>query len=581
MSRRQATKQSDERKSNRKANNGRSNSGSKKRGQNRNNNCGNKGKGNVNPNIDPKAEGTTMPSSSDTPRFAHNPQEWYNRYPELADVAGRSSFTLYPGQISGNKLYDTSKLVEQPSVVHYNYIALPGVCAIHFLPSIGGSDSSQDPASLVARELYTKVRKEFSNDLSVDAPDLAIQIIALSNVYAYIATLKRVYRAISVYNPVNRSLPEGLLYAMGFTMDQVDSLVKHKNDLFVWINQLIHSVSSFICPSVFPLIDRWYWLCDSVFLDESSIQSQMYLFVPDGFFRFTLLDTPDQVKAGGLEMVPWQPGTIKTDITTYLYEYGKQLISYLSGWSEAFNINGYFMKAFGPTSAFAVQPLTLDEVQEAIYSPDVLYQIHNSTALPTHLPNDVEITYDWNISQDPRDNSVHHLPMVNINSPSGGLIGMLQRNQVVLELPVGINAPLNVIEACRLTAYYEMTPDDPNTTTSMRIRPHCATEAVLRYIVYRPNEAQPSGWSGAQVSGLWYEDFTAPTGVDPYTLIPRFNMMSKFELAPMLPTVFRTNGEALACIDWSLGEGITFLGRDQFNRINEVCLLSMLNAYSV
>lgn len=581
MSRKQSTNQNDERKANQKGNNGRSNQGSKKRDQNRNSNRGNKGKGRSNSNTCSKTEQAVMPSANSTPRFAHNPQEWYNRYPELADVAGRSSFTLYPGQISGNKLYDTSKLLEQPSVVHYNYIALPGVCAIHFLPSIGGSGGSQDPASLVARELYTKVRKEFSNDLSVDAPDLAIQIIALANVYAYIATLKRVYRAISVYNPVNRSLPEGLLYAMGFTMDQVDSLVEHKNDLFVWINQLIHSVSSFICPSVFPLIDRWYWLCDNVFLDESSIQSQMYIFVPDGFFRFELLDTPDQVKAGGLEMVAFQPGTIKTDITTYLYEYGKQLISYLSGWSESFNINGYFMKAFGTTSAFAVQPLTLDEVQEAIYSPDVLYQIHNSTALPTHLPNDVQITYDWQISQDPRDNSIHHLPMVTVKSPAGGLIGMLQRSQVTLELPVGVNAPLNVIEASRLTASYEITAADPNTATEMRIRPHCATEAVLRYIIYRPNDAQPNGWSGSQVSGLWYEDFTAPTGVDPYTLIPRFNMMSKFELAPMIPTVFRTNGEALACIDWSLGEGITFLGHDQFNKINEVCLLSMLNAYSV
>lgn len=478
-------------------------------------------------------------TGSGRPNYESNPSSWYTRYGDLADYAGRSSFVLFPGQVHDG-LYDNNLLAnDELTTTYYNYTFIPGIMAVHYIPAFGMSADAQSPISIAARELYAKVRKNFSNNLRIDAPDLFIHIGAMTNVFSYIAYLKRLYRTISSFNPTNRSYPDGLLQALGYTPAQADELVNQKNDLFNYINQLIYSSQSFIVPNEFDIINRQVWLNDTVFLDENNIQSQIYVMVPEGFYTFALLETPDAVPAGGLEFKPFSPATQAqaTNISQWLYDYGNDMIKAIISWTAEFDINGYLLKVYDGASLFSIAPLSYDERLEATYSPEFLFQIHNSTALPTNLPTDVQLDFKVDVSQDPNTNALLCDSELIVKSPSGALAGSLTRTSPTVELPIGITDPTSIIEATRLMSRFTILKGDayPYNANEEHFKVSGSTEVVTRYIVYRPANHEVgalNGWLNAQFSGLWYFDnFTRK--IDPFTLIAGINGVTKFNYSPM------------------------------------------------
>lgn len=371
-----------------------------------------------------------------------NDISWYTTYPELTLAAGSIPYTLKPG-MSFNPV--RSGIYSVP---------IPGVLALNWCPSIGYSSSATDPASVVARSLYSKIREKYSGSLSIDAPDLAIHLVCLDSIYSYIAWLKRLYRIITAYTPNNLSMPDALLSALGFSEAVVQNLKANRVQLWENINELISMTKRFKCPAKFPYITRHYWMNDRVFMDSESEMSQVYVFNQKYFYRFAMLNTPDDVPAGGAELVGFTLG----NTVEALFNYGKDLIDRLSSWEECYDINGYLMRAYEDVPSFEIDLLPQGEPQIFSYEPEVLSQIENlrTTGYTSTTYGTVDPTIRADITQNPKTNAVLCDPMA-IKSEEGLDWAPVTSNGIKTVLNIHSDHPTvaDTVIASRLSAIME------------------------------------------------------------------------------------------------------------------------------
>lgn len=220
-----------------------------------------------------------------------NDMSWYSHYPELLEATARVPFPNRPGmEVPLGKVNLTIGNVSNPSVSYQ----VPGVASMFWVPAFAKSEKATDPMSIAAREIYSKVRSKFSSSLDADAPDFIMYLGALDSIFAYIGALKRIYRVLDVYTPNNYILPDGLLQGMNFSPETVNELRIHKADFNFAINQLVRMSRKFHLPATMDLFNRHYWMNDNVYTDAPDINSQFYVFVQAGFYKFAELNTPDE-----------------------------------------------------------------------------------------------------------------------------------------------------------------------------------------------------------------------------------------------------------------------------------------------
>lgn len=320
-----------------------------------------------------------------------NDYSWYNKNPILLESAARIPFAVPTGgSVDAGTLYwhGTGSTFTKTS----GSIKTSGVMTLDFAPAIGNSNSVDSPATIAAREIYAKVRKAYSGTLSVDAPDFMMYLLALDGIYSYIARLKRIYRTINVYSGVNKYTPEVLLgLNLGFSSSTqnglataLDSLRTNKTKLWGGINTLISNVSKFTCPAVMDIFNRHYWMNDNYFMDRATRKAQIYMFRQSDYWKFSL----DSEKRGSVitEEFNFSKAPAGTDVVDYLLNFGNTLLSALNDDEDAYTINGYLMRAFEGYPSFKIDDLKEDEVAEFVYSPEVLYQIHNAKVVPADYP---------------------------------------------------------------------------------------------------------------------------------------------------------------------------------------------------
>lgn len=365
----------------------------------------------------PSPEDTSMdPRSPRTPegtssRF-DNALEWYSKYPRLLAATATLPFPNRPGMSLDLGISDN---VTQSSII-------PGVVALDYFPTCGFSEKVSDPISLVARELYARVRANYSADLEADGPDMVVYIMALGSIAAYITACKRIYRLLDAYEPENYITPNHVLHAIGLVDDDIIDLRSHKTDLYGYINEMVHQFNTFLIPDVFDIINRHVWMNDYIFSDAPStvLNCQLYLYNQIGFYEYSLLPVSGAggAEASGCRMTfaPWVAGkltTQATDAAVALFNFGSGLLNSLYTWSTARTINGYFAKVFGTEKLFTLGELAIDERQDYNYTEEVLSQIENFRCGPTpRLSTDsASVLDDWklgglNISQNVTTNSI-------------------------------------------------------------------------------------------------------------------------------------------------------------------------------
>lgn len=306
-----------------------------------------------------------------------NDLSWYNRYPELLAAAGAIPYPYRPGMTMPTAGQFDTTVPGGGSISLKGTTIIPGVLAIDWLPSVGIANDVTDPASVVCKEMYARVRANFSGDLSVDAPDFLMYVMALDSVFAFIAHAKRIYRCVSLYTPQNYVFPDVMLHALGCNSAFITDAVANKTKFWGQINELVYQSRKFTCPATMDIFNRHYWMSDNIYADSPEANAQFYAFRMAGLFKFEELPLANDpnTRASGLHCVKL-PVFNSVD---EMFAFARGLIDALVAWDEAYTINGYLLKAYQDTPSFVVQTLQQDEVLVPVYVPEVLSQIENCT----------------------------------------------------------------------------------------------------------------------------------------------------------------------------------------------------------
>lgn len=306
---------------------------------------------------------------------SENDISWYSRNPNLLLAAGSFPYPYRPGMDLNTEIQSAkgTTVSQLPAPM-----AIPGILEIMWTPTVGAAAGPTDPINVTAKQVYAKVRAAYSGSLEVDAPDFMVYLMALDSIFSYIASLKRLYRALNYYDQDNRLLPDGLLYSMGITGNALTNLRSQATLLWQNINTLVLQSRKFTCPALMDVFNRHYWMNDHVYTDSPTMNSQMYMFVQRYYYKFAEQNVVGSTtaKASGLEYIKTPFGSNATPAS--LLQFGTELIDALVAWDDAYTINGYLQRAYQDQPSFIVEEIEQGVKQEFTYSEEVLSQIQNT-----------------------------------------------------------------------------------------------------------------------------------------------------------------------------------------------------------
>nr|AMP18948.1 capsid protein [Otarine picobirnavirus] len=508
-------------------------------------------------------------------REGDNDISWYSKYPQLLVAGGSFPYPYRPGMdLDLGKINGGTGIT---SDLAWSY-RIPGVMSLLWMPSVGVSNTVTDPASVMAKELYAKVRAKFSGSLDADAPDFVMYLMALDSVYAYIAWLKRLYRTLNAWTPQNHALPDTLLAGFNITQTEANDLRLNKTQLWQCINELILQSRKFICPAVMDIFNRHYWMSDNVYLDDQTMNSQIYCFHPQGLYKLAQVAIPDGSgnTAAGLKMV----GLPVQHTVTKLYEFGLSLISAIAEWDDGYTISGYLMRAFEGVPSFTVEDLGADEILAPIYSPEVLSQIQNSfTVSDVYLTDDNLLT----VAQNPATNVVVSNPQVYVTKSIADGVNLkraMDTAKPLFSMDVDNPGAADNVIASRLNAMFTFVKEDTVTAGKIPVYVYavdCGTEIPCAWYY----KSVPAGTNEALKKNYVIPQIVVvPQGGNWEAL--KLAVITQFQKCPLVRVaVQESSGGGYTCGMLGDVHNVTTVDRAMLANLHKICLYSEFNAFSI
>lgn len=518
---------------------------------------------------------TKMDRTSDMD--ATNDVSWYSRNPELLIAAGQFPYPYRPG-MSLNLTPLSKPDGGIPTPLSWR---IPGFMALRWVPSMGVSSQATDPASVIGKQIYKKVRDAYSGSLEADAPDYMMYLMALDGIYSYIASLKRIYRILNAYTSANYLIPDGLLNALRITNADIQNLRSNKTLLWQYINTLILQSRKFTCPAIMDVFNRHYWMSDNVYTDADSANSQMYVFVPQAFFRFKMQPLADGSGNDGPGLEYFDPYSFKAAVSMYgkvsdLYEAGISMIDALVSWDEAYTINGYLTRAYSDAPSFTIDELPMDQVFAPVYDPEVLSQIENSyAAIP--VASWTPYMAGTYVTQDPLTNAVVSTNRFQLSGPGD-------------TVPTIWNTGLHTMPP--MITVRSDNPTVADTTVATRLRPN--VDLIRMGTTEQNFEWYADAYSGTEVPLQWsiwyYNSQDAYVGINVYPItggqqsvtisdIRPYIIMSQFDWHPMMWLATYDSSTASAIFPLGDIHNCTVVSIDTLSNLHRVCLFSEFNAF--
>lgn len=517
---------------------------------------------------------------------ARNDVSWYSKNPNLLVAAGSFPFPNRPGM--SIPLSDVNVTVGsdvKPFPRTYN---IPGVLALDWVPHIGKSQTATDPASILGKEMYAKVRKAYSGSLNADAPDFVMYVMALDSVFAYIAWLKRLYRTLTAWSPNNYALPDEVLKAMLVQPAAIQSLRTNRTRLWQIINELVLQSRKFTCPGDMDIFNRHYWMSDNVYTDDATINSQFYLFNLYGVYQFAMLNMPDGNPGPGLKIVQMPQTTKGANLTVDdLYSFGTGLIDALVAWDEAYEINGYLMRAYEGSKLFIVDELPANEVLTPMYEPEVLMQIENSRTVPALNSNASYILTGLNVTQDVATNAVICDPKITM-AESADVAHEIEGEGYTLNPWLSIRSDNPTVADSVVASRLHALVQNPVTASALiTYDVVAASEIPLRWRLHNGSAWRPI--YATPVYTINQDGNTITNGNSVYTSIwavLNCGEAEQFDWHPFSWVTFTrvpSNGLNVEVRTTTMGDthNVTFIQPNDLTNLHKICLYSELNSFSL
>lgn len=337
-----------------------------------------------------------------------NDWKWYAQNEQLLRDTASYSYNTPLGSIVRRTVTG-----DQP----VDYAGVPGVMAIYTTPAYGNSNSAVSPLNVAIRNIYSFVRHANSGHTNYDAPDLGIYMMAMDNIYSFMAYLRRIYGVVMTYSYTNKYYPVAVTNAMGVDFEDVHT---HLADFRAMINSFAVKVGSMCIPSSMSVFARHMWMYEGYYTDTDQNKAQTYLYVPTGFYAYRmrnkLVEEGVYDTSGMLYYKPLTPfGALSEQSrstpgnTNYasqevanmrllrvedLHQYGEALLEPVLR-SEDMNImSGDILKAFGSNGIYMIPMIPESYVVVPTYSREVLDQINNCTLIGDNVTYKSEDEFD-------------------------------------------------------------------------------------------------------------------------------------------------------------------------------------------
>lgn len=358
-------------------------------------------------------------------------------------------------------------------------MAFPGIMNFWVAPSFGWSANSSSALNNAATKVYSYVRHENSGHSNYDAPDLMIYLCAMTQVYAAINWLQRIYAQACVYSPVNRYMPRAIIEEQNVNYDDV---IANLANFRYGINSLVAKAASLAVPSTLPVFKRMAFIFQNTYCESESLKDQLYMYTPICFLKYGLNST---TKAGELR---WHQeddilsgDTPETRFTvSKLITLVNDLLAPIIG-SEDMNImSGDILKAYGKGNILTLAPIDTFLSVTPIYDPEVLEQMKNAEVLHPSIVHreNYALTQDPNIQMG--QSNLQFMPVLvpeayfNASKEQvSAILKNLVRNHIITSEMTDVT-PERVMTDTRLSLAYSISAD------GSYLEIHSGSEIIVR-----------------------------------------------------------------------------------------------------
>lgn len=490
-----------------------------------------------------------------------NDVSWYTKNSQMLVDAASYSYNAALGTPLPWQLMVTGSGLDYTPVVNSSAgnLAVPGLCVLKVLPTIGISTDAASPANVAAQNIYSFVRYMNSGAKNYDQADLMIYLLAMDSIYACWNWLKRVYGYLRTYSQFNKYMPLAYLQA-DTNATNVSGVTLYQNlaDFRLYLNQAAAKISAFCVPAVMPLFIRHSWMFSNIYKDSDSLKAQQYIFSPEAFYQYN--ETGSEF---GGQLVP-KP--ISTNLTSFsgMCKYLDALIDAIAYSEDIGVMSGDILKAYGESKLFKLTAVDADYEVLPVYNEEVLNQIHNSTIVPIKQPSANAYDASYTITQDPNTGYLKWDPKLNALAYS--------RAEVMINMPWDNVTPANTMVGTRLTAM--VTGSGSNYMIDS-----CGSEIVTRRIIlvlrangsYQSMNFDTDYWAIDAVS----DSATIWSSVRPMLLL------SQFDWHPLVPIIVM--GGTLASpknsVAGILGDvnNYTMMDEDDLQKLHYTAIMSEFN----
>lgn len=302
-----------------------------------------------------------------------NDVSWYAHNAELL----RSAASLPFSSVTGHRFPWS---VTGTAAQNYATAAVPGIMGIRWEISMGGMFN--DALNQAKDSIYSFTVHANSRNTSYTSQDEMLVILAGASLFSSIAHGIRAYGTMKAFNQTNSYMPRGLIRAMGFNYDDLQT---NLSQMWFDLNEMIARSAQIWIPNNLPFMERWFWMNSNIYSDGNSSKSQFYMYVPQNFWYYneTLNDN-----GGGLSYVTGSVGTTSGASWSQSYaspatwdqyrEFINAQFTALIDSEDRGLIFGDILKAYGSERIYALKPIPVDYTVVPVYDPEVLSQIENS-----------------------------------------------------------------------------------------------------------------------------------------------------------------------------------------------------------
>lgn len=279
-----------------------------------------------------------------------------------------------------------------------NSTNMSAILVFDLLHTMGHAKINTDPLNYAANQLFVAIQAANSRAPMNESPDLAIGTHCIAEVYSFYMFCVRAYGIMQNYDILDRNTPFRLMEAMRFDyMDLHSNLANFRT----FINQMALKLATLYLPVGIDYVERRMFLYRDIYRDSNSRKAQYYLYNPIGFYKFVEGDPAKPVSYA--ELITLSTYTNSEGLLTLdgLIQIADDLLTPLLGSQDIMNMAANYMKAFGESNIYTVNPISESFKVVPVYNAEVLSQMENAYICPT--PS-IQFDYNCTITQDPNIN---------------------------------------------------------------------------------------------------------------------------------------------------------------------------------